>query len=323
MVACLITLVTINNVVAQIATGYQVEIRPIPDAIPLGSSVILDYTLINSSAQELPLRMGVISAPDGLIQVFDKSGKREGTVMMLRDTGPRFPPAENAYRTKPGERLRFTHDLNLLYSGLFSQPGKHEIRFISEQGVIASTEIEAVEYEALQSREFSASYLPPQIHDATNSLKLHLDVVKSRATADPRYWMLIDRIEWNLPMGLISNDRARERVRRGEGPLSRYALRLPSECTIESAEMDHLGQAWIVLNGERGSALLVWRTHHLNWSVLIASTKSKIDLGTTRGRLFVPDVNMVIAGIDGQEKFTTQWLWHANLEPTISLIPDD
>lgn len=87
--------------------------------------------------------------------------------------------------------------------------------------------------------------------------------------------------------------------------LPRFASQLPADANVTKAEMDFLGQVWVVVQSGRKSSLVLWNLRDQAFRVLVPWGERAIELGTTPASSHVLKQNVVIAGLPGQTKFTT------------------
>jgi hypothetical protein len=306
---CFFGLLIAANSLAQAPRGYTVAVQPVLDAVPFGASVPISFTLKNDSTEELPLTMDWTGRPSGLMHVSNESGETLPEWGRYRiEAGPQRSQAETTYRMKPGEQIRLHHDLGDIFGFIRSKPGKHTLQFVTVDGVVAKAEFIMVACRTVSSRELSGAYDPLQYGEGGNATaSARLSIVESQEAASRRQWLLLDQV-----------------TIRGElkSRLPSYSCPIEIGSAIEKAEFDHLGQVWVVLKSGNRASLLVWRMHELQWAILVTMTDQKIGIGTAWA--ITPSTpaqpyNVVIAGIEGQTKFTTESVWAMpRAEPSVA-----
>jgi hypothetical protein len=240
--------------------------------------------------------MDLAGTPNALLRLYDHTGEKVPPVVPSFELAPTPTTDDEIYRVGPDERMRFVYDLAAVFSFAASAPGEYLLQFVTKEGTIEETHFVAAPYRTLDSRNLSGSYNPSQYGELMGnaSASVRLSVIESEDLQSPRQWLLIDKIT------AIAEPRQR---------LPSYSFPMTVGSTIENAGMDADGQVWVVLNSDGQSSLLVWRMHHLDWCVLVPPAEQKIDFGTTRARMYITKQNVVIAGVEGKEKFTSQSVW--------------
>lgn len=273
--------------------GYGVMITKLPDTVPLGSSIPLEFTLINESKMELPLRIDGWGRPATTMDLLAPDGK---SVQAKSPGSAGFRPLPEAefYRQKPGERLRFAFDLTSLYS--ITSPGTYVLRFTGADGrALSEAQITASTFTTTSQFELSGYYQPPFIgtpRGGGQNTSVRLALVQTQPAQSSTDFILIDRIR---VLGEARED------------LPRFAFGVPVGTSIEKCEMDYSGQVWALVKIDRRMSLVVWRIDDLSWTVLIPFGEQNIEFNSSRARFTIPaaEQKIVIAGVEGKEKFTT------------------
>jgi hypothetical protein len=287
--------------------GLGVHLDLLPSVVPAGASIACGFTLANESAQDMRLAMDGIGRPYDVVFLSDQSrtdllpaqlySRQELWAAMLPPQ-PQLQPVNEMYRFSPDERIRLEYDLTLLFDMKAAKPGKYTLRLVSKDAVAAQADFSLVAYRTLSSRAIANAYEPMVVVLAglagTGKASVRLSSIESEGVEKPSQWLLINQI---AALGKTLDD------------LPSYSYPVPTGTIFEKAEMDYLGQVWVVAKSGDKNSLLLWRLHDLSWSVLVAPTEKKIELGTSRARAYVPNQNIVIAGVEGQTKFTTQSVW--------------
>jgi len=217
---------------------------------------------------------------------------RHRTVIAAPDTvGGIVKVADEDYRLAPGETVRLRYDLARLFR--IVEPGRYTLRFEDDGAVLAEAAFDVKGYRAVASRRVSGTYHPPYIGSPPNvvhNTSATISIVETTGTPSGVRYLVIDEVK--------VGDEARKF-------LPAYAYPVLPETTVERAEMDYLGQIWLLLKSGDRNSLLIWRVHDLSWSELVAPTDRGITFGTTRARAFVDGQTVVIAGVEGREKFSS------------------
>jgi hypothetical protein len=284
---------------AQSRVPVVAEVDRMPSMVVQGAVLPVTLTLKNPTDAELPLEMDSVGMPSGLVRVRDTAG-RWVAAAIARDA-PDFPtefapiptPANELYRLAPNEVIV----LVCAVPTLRLEPGNYTLVVANRDGLVVSREFEVIGHRTLSEITVTGAYEPPQLGrtPGTGTVTARLSLVESRVREQTMRWLLIDAISVAAAP---------------HAGLRAYACPVPSQAVIDKAEMDYLGQVWVLVAHARGTrSLLLWRMHDLAWSTIVPETERRVTLGTTRARAFVANQNIVIAGVEGQEKFSTHSVW--------------
>jgi hypothetical protein len=281
--------------------GLRVDLKVLPEVIPRGGSVPVEFMIENASDQELPLEMdhnghpvylGSVVRPDG-----EPYGKPARFAVVRVPVGFDVTPEPELYFIKPGERIRFHRDLALQYDLRGAPAGRYRLQFESQDGARSEGGFTLVDYRTIQNKPLRGGYdtiLQLPYTKAMGEVGVLLSLIESVGTDRPFRWLLVDEIS---VFGVAQTD------------LPGFWFPVSETAGIETAQMDVFGQIWVLVRSHGQRSLLLWRLHELKWSVLVAPTDRIIEFGTSRAREGIPNQNIVIAGVEGEEKFTTQSVW--------------
>ena len=194
------------------------------------------------------------------------------------------------YRVNQGESIRFSHELNRLV--LIEKPGIYTLRTYTSGRAEDAGKFEVGLDQTVSERKLDGGFLgPPDLgpqDGALASCRVSVgDVRHARGTAR---FLIVDRLViWEKP----------------RDDLPRSATPLPAGADVEKAEMDYLGQVWVVARAGYKSTLILWNMRDLTFRVLVPWGEHRVELGTTPAWSHVLKQNVVIAGLPGQAKFTT------------------
>jgi hypothetical protein len=289
---------------------FRVAFRPLPERIPTGSSIPLTYTVTNISKAAASISMDQWANPALYMSILQASGRAPEMTGSLAEAEQRMArfkatagtadlaPVNEPYLMKPGEQLVFQWDLAANSGFRTAKASKYSLNFATKDGTArASAAFTLVDHRALETRYVVGAFEPLVQYTGpvgVEKASARVSIIEALDKANPDQWVLVDKI---FASGREQSD------------WPSYSLPVPAGTKMEKADMDFLGQVWVLVRCAERRSLLLWRLQDLSWSVLVPPTNKEIDFGTTRARFGVPNQIIVIAGLEGQQKFTTQSVW--------------
>jgi hypothetical protein len=285
---------------AQTTQPYSVVVESADRVYPAGASIPIGFVLSNHSSVSQPLRMDDTGKPTELMRLLNQQGIAVPDWPRYRSLmGTGNAPKSAVYTMPPGERILFRYDLAQLFALTDSAPGKYSLQFFSETREIAASEIAIFATDTIEARQLNGAYDPLQLGESYANAKasVRLSVVEATESTNPMRWLLIDEI--------VVAGKPRTRVQK-------YALPVDTTSSIDAAQMDYCGQVWVILKSGDRYGLVVWLMNDLAWRQLVPVASRRIAMGTALATMpFTPiaNYNIVIAGVEGETKFTTQSVW--------------
>ena len=283
----------------QPAQNLDVEVTGLQDAYPAGASVPIGLIVANKSQRAWPLLMSLLGTPsDIFLKVYRTDGPPVGPGPAQRHIKPGPPgpvDAQQLYNVAPGETILLGYDLAALFA--LDQPGDYVLELMPTPRSAARYKFTLVEPRVISSRQ--AKGARPRLDELgpfpAGYVGCRICIVEASNGGHVRRYLRVDDCKrWelrgydNVPVDV-------------EAPASTLPIGLDGE--LLEAQMDCLGQLWMVLREQSKFRLVLWKMGDRTFDTLISPTEQKIEVGTTRANRM--DQHVVIAGVAGKPKLTT------------------
>jgi len=284
----------------KLLAGGEVELRvkiQASPAYPLDLAIPIGITIENVGDVPWQFRMTNWGVPAGVLAMLDEKGQELGLLpfggLGLGIDGPPTPLAawEIIY-VKRGETIQWRYDLNRLFE--ITKPGVYKLCVWTGQDNKVEQAIEIRELKLVKKLHVVGAWSPP--------LK-----PLSRMTVQPL--VETDVTVLDVPHGPISQRFlciGKIEISHKIQELPPQVLPIPADSTITQAEMDYLGQIWVVLSSGTKEGLILWSMREERFQVLEPLGEHKVEIGATRA-YFSANLytKVILAGVSGKPKHTS------------------